>query len=320
MPEKAASENLILVENLHRHYADTHAVQGISFELKQGEILGFLGPNGAGKSTSMKMLSGVLAPSAGRILINDIDLLDKPKQAKSQIGYLPEKPPLYPELTVNEYLNYSAQLRRIAKAEISNAVSRAKQRCGLTDVSNRLIANLSKGYQQRVGIAQAIIHNPAVVILDEPTVGLDPIQIREIRELIKELGQQHGVILSTHILPEVQAVCNRVQVINQGRLVFSKDMTSINQSLESKYLLVAFDRPPPAEQLLALAGICHVDELSPNRFRLQIEDSNPMGELIVTAAVAQDWGLQELTPEKQSLEQIFVELTSTDSSEKELVA
>ncbi len=320
MSKNAAAKNLIIVEDLHRYYAETHAVQGINFELKQGDILGFLGPNGAGKSTSMKMLSGVLAPSAGRILINGIDLLDKPRQAKSQLGYLPEKPPLYPELTVDEYLRYSAQLRRIAKAEINNAVAHAKQRCGLSDVSHRLIGNLSKGYQQRTGIAQAIIHNPAVVILDEPTVGLDPIQIREIRNLIKELGQQHGVILSTHILPEVQAVCNRVQIINQGQLVFSNDMASINRSLKSKYIVVSFDRPPPAEQLLALAGICHVDKLNPGRFRLQIEDSNPMGELIVSAAVAQDWGLQELTPEKQSLEQIFVGLTSGDSDNKEQVA
>jgi len=316
MSKSAAAKSLILVKDLHRYYDDTHAVKGISFELKQGEILGFLGPNGAGKSTSMQMLSGVLAPSAGRILIDGVDLLDKPKQAKSQIGYLPEKPPLYPELTVDEYLRYSAQLRRIAKAKINSAVEQAKQRCGLTNVNHRLITNLSKGYQQRVGIAQAIIHQPAVVILDEPTVGLDPIQIREIRDLIKELGQQHSVILSTHILPEVQAVCNRVQIINQGKLVFSDDMASINQRLENKYIVVSFDRPPPAEQLLALAGISQVTELNPGRFRLKIEDSNPMGELIVSAAVAQDWGLQELTPEKQTLEQIFVELTSGDSSNK----
>jgi ABC-2 type transport system ATP-binding protein len=320
MSENTALDNLILVEDLHRYYADTHAVQGISFKLKQGEILGFLGPNGAGKSTSMQILSGVLAPSAGRILINGVDLLDKPKQAKSQIGYLPEKPPVYPELTVDEYLRYSAQLRRIKKAEISQSVSHAKKRCGLADVGRRLIGNLSKGYQQRVGIAQAIIHNPAVVVLDEPTVGLDPIQIREIRALIKELGQQHGVILSTHILPEVQAVCNRVQIINQGKLVFSDDMATINQSLKNNCLVVAFDRPPAPEQLLALAGINHVDELNSGRFRLQLDDSNPVGELITSAAVDQNWGLQELTPEKQTLEQIFVDLTSNDLTSGEQAA
>lgn len=307
------SDTLIKIENLHRYYADTHAVKGISFELKQGQVLGFLGPNGAGKSTSMQMISGVLAPSAGQILINNIDLLDKPRQAKNQLGYLPEKPPVYPELSVDEYLSYSARLRNIHKTKLAHAVDEAKQRCGLTEVSRRLIGNLSKGFQQRVGIAQAIIHNPAVVILDEPTVGLDPIQIREIRQLITELGTQHGVILSTHILPEVQAVCSHVQIINQGQLVFSDSMTSLNQQMQSNRLLVGFSRPPEEKQLLTIAGIHDLDNLENGRFRLYIENGQSMAELIVSAAVAQDWGLQELTPEKQTLEQIFVELTSGET-------
>lgn len=319
MSENLNATALIQAINLQRYYADTHAVQDVSFELHQGDILGFLGPNGAGKSTTMQMLSGVLAPSAGQVLINGFDMLDQAKQAKSQIGYLPEIPPLYPELTVDEYLSYCAKLRRINKKQIDDAIDEAKTHCGLNNVSRKLIGNLSKGYQQRVGIAQAIIHKPAVIILDEPTVGLDPIQIREIRQLIKQLGEHHGVILSTHILPEVQAVCNRVQIINQGRLVFSERMDVIKEH-GNNFITVSFDRPPPTEQLLAIAGISQVDEIQPGRFRLKIEDSNPMGELIVSAAVAQDWGLQELTPEKHTLEHIFVELTSKDTESKEKAA
>jgi gliding motility-associated transport system ATP-binding protein len=301
---------MILAENLDRYYADKHAVRDLNFELKQGDITGFLGPNGAGKSTTMQMLSGVLAPSAGRILINGIDLLDHPKQAKQQLGYLPEKPPVYPELSVDEYLIFCAQLRRIKKPNIKSAVDLALQRCNLTEVQHRIIGNLSKGYQQRVGIAQAIIHQPAVVILDEPTVGLDPIQVRQVRNLIKELSQQHSIILSTHILPEVQAICNRVQIIHQGKLVFSDSMSNINDSEQNSALTVAFDRPPPIDQLQALAGISEASDLGSGRFRLQAEDKHPMGELIVSASVAQDWGLQELCPEQQTLEQIFIELTS----------
>jgi ABC-2 type transport system ATP-binding protein len=301
---------LISAQNLHRSYAGMPAVQDVSFELHQGDVLGFLGPNGAGKSTTMQMLAGVLAPNAGRILINGFDLLDNPQAAKKQIGYLPETPPLYGELSVDEYLAYAAKLRGIKHHELKTALDEAKQRCGLTQVSRRLISNLSKGYQQRVGIAQAIIHKPAVVILDEPTVGLDPIQIREIRELIRELGQQHGVILSTHILPEVQTVCNRVQIINRGQLVFSDSMQTLENKLHSSRMIVAFDRPPPIQHLQDIAGVLLVELMGSGRFRLHLADSQPMGELIASAAVAQDWGLQELTPEKNSLEQIFVELTA----------
>ena len=307
---------MIRAENLDRYYADKHAVQNLSFELKQGDVLGFLGANGAGKSTTMQMLSGVLAPSAGRILINDIDLLDHPIQAKKQLGYLPEKPPLYNELTVNEYLTFCAQLRRIEKRQHKKSVELALQRCDLMDVRHRVIGNLSKGYQQRVGIAQAIIHQPAVVILDEPTVGLDPIQVRKIRQLITQLSEQHSVILSTHILPEVQAVCNRVQIINQGKLVFSDSMANINSAAQNNILLVSFDRPPPVDQLQAIAGIYDATDLTQGRFRLQAEDAHPMGELIISASVAQDWGLQELCYEKQTLEQTFVELTSGEEALK----
>jgi ABC-2 type transport system ATP-binding protein len=228
-----------MATGLSRYYSDHCAVDHLDVRLQKGEVLGLLGPNGAGKSTTMQMLTGNLAPSAGEIRINGIDLLDEPRKAKQQIGYLPEQPPVYRDLTVDEYLNYCARLRNVPAKDRKEAVERARERCGLQDVNKRLIGNLSKGYRQRVGIAQAILHNPAVVILDEPTVGLDPIQIREIRSLIRELGQEHGIILSTHILPEVQAVCDRVQILNHGKTVFNDTLEGV-ASLEQTFFDLIF--------------------------------------------------------------------------------
>jgi ABC-2 type transport system ATP-binding protein len=305
---------LISVEQLYRYYGHHLAVEAINFELAQGEVLGFLGPNGAGKSTTMQMISGNLAPSAGRILINDIDLLDAPKRAKAEIGYLPEQPPVYRDLTVDEYLYYCAKLHRVSKGQRSQAVTRAKQRCGLTEVSKRLIGNLSKGFQQRVGIAQAILHNPAVVILDEPTVGLDPNQIRDIRALIRELGESHGIILSTHILPEVQATCSRVQIIHQGRLVFSESMLELEKRLTSHVLLLETREQLHDLELEKLSGISKVEQLSGTRARLHYEDSNP-ADAVAACVARQGWGLIELSPDRQTLEQVFVDLTCSDTSE-----
>ena len=220
----------VSAKDLSRSYGSRSAVRNIGFELRQGEVLGLLGPNGAGKTTTLQMLAGCLAPSTGAIEICGINLLEHPREAKALLGYLPEIPPLYRELTVDEYLRLAARLHRVPKDEIAAAVNKTEQRCGLSKVGKRLVGNLSKGYQQRVGIAQAIVHNPRVVILDEPTVGLDPIQIREIRSLIRELGGEHSVILSTHILPEVESVCDRIQIMNQGKLVFGGDMAELKQT------------------------------------------------------------------------------------------
>ncbi|MCK5649014.1 MAG: ABC transporter ATP-binding protein, partial [Gammaproteobacteria bacterium] len=249
------SEILIEVSQLSRHFFRSHvssalnnsdqtiAVDNINFTLQRGEVLGFLGPNGAGKSTTMQMLTGNLAPTHGSIKIAGMDLLDNPIAAKAKIGYLPDTPPLYKELTVDEYLNYCARLNQLAKADVKPAVSMAKERCGLTEHGKRVINNLSKGYQQRVGIAQAIIHSPDIVILDEPTVGLDPIQMIEIRKLIKELGQTHSVMLSSHILPEIQAICDNVLIINQGKLVFNASIEQLKQHMQTQTLQLSCANP-----------------------------------------------------------------------------
>ena len=308
-----SSQALISVKNLVRYYGDYCAVDNISFELAAGDILGFLGPNGAGKSTTMQMLSGNLAPSEGEISINGIDLLDKPGTAKAALGYLPEVPPLYKEMSVDEYLRYCAKLRRIKKSGIKDAMQLAKQRCGLADVGKRLIGNLSKGFQQRVGIAQAILHSPQVIILDEPTVGLDPIQIREIRELITELGKSHGIILCTHILPEVESVCNRVQVINDGKLVYASDMKGLLDKQNTGKYEISLSRPPAIDEIRLASFVDEVEQLEANSFIVNI--SAPADQL-AALAVNNNWGLTRLVPHEHSLEQIFVSLTLSEGEIK----
>jgi len=305
---------LISVQHLTREYGRLTAVDDVSFELSRGEVLGFLGPNGAGKSTTMQILTGNLAPSSGRIRICGIDLLDHPKQAKAEIGYLPEQPPLYRELSVDEFLTFCARLNRIPRQGVTRAVNKSKERCGLGQVGKRLISNLSKGFQQRVGIAQAIIHSPSVVILDEPTVGLDPHQIRQIRTLIRELGQEHSVILSTHILPEVQMTCDRVQIINDGKLVFSEQVAKLPQHMQTRHHLVSLKNPPPHEALLALEGIEQVETLDDGRLRIQHANNADIATQLVSRSVEQNWGLSELTPQRKTLEQFFVDITLTEDS------
>jgi ABC-2 type transport system ATP-binding protein len=306
------NSTLVHVDQLTRYYSLTCAVSDVSFDLAKGEVLGFLGPNGAGKSSTMQMISGNLAPSAGQVCIAGIDLLDQPKRAKQQIGYLPEQPPVYRELTVDEYLQYCARLNRIRRDRVMAAVSTAKDRCGLGDAGRRLIGNLSKGFQQRVGIAQAIIHTPAVVILDEPTVGLDPIQIREIRALIRELGKDHGIILSTHILPEVQATCNRVQIIHHGKLVFEDSTAGLEQRMNATSLVASFANAPDISRLQQITGVDRAEKLTDERIRIHYSDTDP-AESLVEASVSQRWRLHELTPERRTLEQIFIELTCTET-------
>lgn len=311
------SERLLQVNNLSRCYGHQWAVKNLCFEIRRGEVLGFLGPNGAGKSTTMQMLTANLAPTSGSISINGIDLFEQPKAAKALLGYLPEQPPLYRDLSVDEYLTFVAKLNGIAKAAQQTAMEKVKDRCGLGDVSSRLIGNLSKGYQQRVGIAQAIIHSPEIVILDEPTVGLDPIQIRSIRELIRELGGDHSVILSTHILPEVQATCDRVQIINRGELVVSDTIDGLMSRMQDSSLKIALNNPPAVDEfkveLQKLSpSIEHIEQVTDGQFQIHFPpDCNP-AEALAKRAVAMGWGLCELTPAARSLEDIFVDITTSE--------
>jgi ABC-2 type transport system ATP-binding protein len=305
------SDALIDARGLAQRYGATLALDGVNLTLRKGEVLGLLGPNGAGKSTTMKILTGNLSPTAGAVRVCGHDLREEPKAAKRHLGYLPEQPPVYPELTVDEYLGYCAALRGIASGQRRDALDSAKRACGLSDVGHRLVGNLSKGYQQRVGIAQAIIHRPEVVILDEPTVGLDPIQIREIRALIAELGREHSVVLSSHILPEIQAVCGRVMIIRRGRVVMD---APVDAHQARRTVVVGLVRPPAAEQLAAIRGVAGVEPLGDGRFRLDTVPGDDPRERIAAAAVSANWGLIELRQHTKTLEELFVELTSADQA------
>ena len=311
---------LIQVDQLTRYYGDHCAVNNVSFSLHKGEILGFLGPNGAGKSSTMQMICGNLAPTSGQIQVGGIDILDSPKEAKRELGYLPEIPPVYRELTVDEYLLYCARLHGLPRNKWRLALDQAKERCGLTDVQDRLIGNLSKGYQQRVGIAQAILHMPAVIILDEPTVGLDPLQIREIRELIRDLGKEHGIILSTHILSEVQESCTQVQIINKGKLVLNDSIEGLEQQMRASSLVIELQKVPDLAQLASLTAIQKIDDLGEQRYRIfhdkEVNPAEQVAELVVNSG----WGLRELTPERRSMEQIFIDITRQTPANSELNA
>jgi ABC-2 type transport system ATP-binding protein len=310
------STALVAVENLSRYYQKNCAIDQLSFSLQPGEVLGFLGPNGAGKSTTMQVITGNLAPSQGRVIINGFDIIESPRQAKQHIGYLPEHPPIYREATVDEYLKYCAQLRRVEREAITGAMEQCKSHCGLNEVGHRLIANLSKGYQQRVGIAQAIIHDPAVVILDEPTVGLDPIQIREIRSLIKTLGAERSVILSTHILSEVQAACDRVLIIREGKLIYSASIETLKNYRNKHSITVALTQPPSIDRLQQIDQVEQVEIIDDNRFRLSFH-SDSIAQSLVQASIEQNWGLYELVPDHTSLEDMFIELTQDEATDVE---
>ena len=314
MPEPVTAATISAI-GLTRSFGAHVAVNGIDLELKRGEVLGLLGPNGAGKTTTMQMLTGNLAPSGGAVHICGIDLLEHPVAAKARVGYLPEVPPLYRELTVDEYLALAARLHRVPRARRGEAVGAAKQRCGLSDTGGKLIGSLSKGYQQRVGIAQAIVHAPDVVILDEPTVGLDPNQIREIRGLIRELGGAHSVILSTHILPEVEAVCDRVQILHHGNIVYNDTITALKQFESGATVLVGLRRPPPLAELAALTGVASVEGVQPTLFRVQFAAGADPTEALVRRAVERDWGLHQLKSAQTSLEDVFVNLTRQEESQ-----
>ena len=310
----ADSDLLLVVEGLSRRYGAAQVVDDLSFSLRRGQVLGLLGLNGAGKSTTLRMLAGVLAPDAGRIIIAGADWLDQPQQARQALGYLPEQPPLYRDLSVDQQLHYSARLHGLDPTTSRQAVARVKAQCGLEAVGRQLTGHLSKGYRQRVGIAQALVHDPAVLILDEPTASLDPLQTQELRRLIGDLGRERGVILSTHLLPDVQAVCTHVQILRAGRLVYQGALADWRQQHLAPTLRIGLQRPPPLSALASLPDVMQVealDDRGAGQFRLHralATDTAAFSARVLEQARIADWGLYELTPERRSLEQLFVEL------------
>lgn len=307
------TESIVRIENLYHRYNKDWAIQDINFEIKKNGVLGLLGSNGAGKSTTMNIMCGVLNQTKGNVYIHDVDLRKEPEKAKTMIGFLPQVAPLYPELTVDEYLIHCAHLRRMEKVKIPMALASVKEKCGIAHYNKRLIKNLSGGYRQRLGIAQAIIHSPRLVVLDEPTNGLDPVQIYEIRKLIKEIAEDRAVIFSSHILSEVQATCNEVKMIERGALVFNNTMEAFNNYIEPSATLITLETPPPVVVLEAIPGITRVDVLDKKKFRLHFTKDPLITESIVKHSVEKGWRLREISLERISLDEIFAELSKKNN-------
>lgn len=314
---------MIEVEQLSKSYGSQAAIVNLDFKVETGEILGFLGPNGAGKTTTMRILSGYLPATSGTARVANFDVHDQPLAVRQRIGYLPETPPLYPEMSVEGFLHFVAELKGVSGGDRPARVDAAVARCGLLDKRKTLIHKLSKGYRQRVGIAQAIVHDPPVIILDEPTVGLDPRQIIEVRELIKSLAGQHTIILSTHILPEVSMTCDRVTIINQGRVVQTGSPESLTQNLSKGYIYeleIAGDAQAILTHLRTLplvesAALQEKSGLGDNHhsFTVSATTSDDIGKDLARAIVTANLDLYELRRNKASLEDVFLELTTQES-------
>lgn len=303
---------IVKVEHLSHRYSVQWAIRDINFEINQRGIMGLLGSNGAGKSTTMNIICGVLKQTEGNVFIDGINLRENPVDAKKNVGFLPQKAPLHLDFTVDEYLTYCADLHMVDKKQVKAAVDEAKARCGITHFSKRVLRNLSGGYQQRVGIAQAIVHKPKFVVLDEPTNGLDPNQITEVRHLIKEIAEERSVLLSTHILSEVQATCRNIKMIENGQMIFSGSIEEFDNYIQPNTLLVELDTPPMECDLL-LPGISKVENLSERRFRLRYDGDQDTAKRVAETCVSRGWGLIELVIEKSSLDAIFAQLSKSAS-------
>ncbi len=302
-------EVLVSVENLSHRYSIQWAVKDISFEIPEKGIYGLLGSNGAGKSTTMNIMGGVLRQTQGNVYIKGINTSKDPIGAKKQIGFLPQKPPLYTDTTVEEYLTNCARIRKIERDKIPEAVKEVMEKCSITHFKKRLLKNLSGGYQQRVGIAQAIIHKPAFIILDEPTNGLDPNQIIEIRSLIKEIAQERAVLLSTHILTEVHAICDYILMIEHGKLVFSGKIEEFDNYLAPNSIKVKLLEMPPVDDLMKIEGVESVEELGGPEYRLKFSNLAGAAERVVQDSVKNNWRLEEINLEKNSLNDVFSALS-----------
>ncbi len=311
---------MIEVQNLSKRYGPVTAVDGVTFSVGAGEILGFLGPNGAGKTTTMRIITGYMPASDGKVLVAGLDVFEQPLQAKRRTGYLPEAPPLYPDMTVREYLTFVARIKGVASREAKSRIDEVMKRTWITDMANRHCSKLSKGYRQRVGLAQAIIHNPDVLVLDEPTAGLDPKQIIETRQLIRELGGSHTIILSTHILPEVSQTCERVVIINKGRVVAvdtPENLTARLSGAVSIYIQVAGPADEVQRTLQEVPGVTQAT-IADSRdgigvLEVDSERGRDVRRELAAAVVGSGWGLLELRPMRLSLEEIFLSLTTEES-------
>ncbi|MDP9291829.1 MAG: ATP-binding cassette domain-containing protein [Verrucomicrobiota bacterium] len=309
---------MIKVENLTKRYAGVTAIDGISFEVGKGEIVGFLGPNGAGKSTTMKILSCFMPATAGRASIAGCDVFENSLEAREHLGYMPENVPLYPDMRVTEYLNFRGALKGVSGRRLKERVADVKELCSLTDVENKIIGALSKGYRQRVGLAEALVHDPDLLILDEPTIGLDPNQIRQVRELIKNLGKHHTILLSTHILPEVEMTCSRVIIINKGKIEASDTPQNLLKQLRTAGGVRLEAKVDPVIGQGQLAKLSGVKEITVEKdgdwtaFLIRVEANSDVREEIYRLAVDRHWPLRELSRRRATLEDVFVEMTQPD--------
>ncbi|RMF56191.1 MAG: ATP-binding cassette domain-containing protein [Calditrichaeota bacterium] len=309
---------MIEVQKLTRYYGETLAIEDVSFQVGKGEIVGLLGPNGAGKTTTMRIITGYMPPTSGTAKINGYDVLEEPQEVKRRLGYLPENPPLYPDLRVSEYLAFVARLKEIPSGEIERAIDQVIEKAALQEVRHKVIGALSKGYRQRVGLAQALLNDPPVLILDEPTVGLDPRQIIEIRELIKALAGEHTVVLSTHILPEVEMTCQRVVIINDGRVVAEDTPENLTTRASGNLrimLEIQGDGSRATQLIKQMPGVQMVQEQSPEvngHLKLLVECERDLRSEIARTIVENGFSLFELTAEKYSLEDIFLKLTTQE--------
>lgn len=308
---------MIEVQHLTKRYGPFTAVDDVSFKVEKGEILGFLGPNGAGKTTTMRVLTGYMPATGGKAIVAGYDVFDQPIEAKRRTGYLPETPPLYPDMTVRDYLMFVARIKGVPRGERKTRVANAMERTRIADMAARHCGKLSKGYKQRVGLAQAILHNPDVLILDEPTAGLDPKQIIETRKLIKELAGDHTIILSTHILPEVSQTCQRVVIINKGKVVAvdtPDNLTATLRGSQAMYVQVDAAGGDVTGTLSAIPGVTQVapTDAGGTAFEVSSEPGRDVRRDLSAAIVTRGWGLLELRPMRMSLEEIFLSLTTED--------
>jgi ABC-2 type transport system ATP-binding protein len=314
---------VIEVQHITKRYGRVTAVDDVSFRVERGEILGFLGPNGAGKTTTMRILTGYMPPTEGKAMVAGHDVFTQPTEAKRRTGYLPEMPPLYPDMTVREYLDFVAKIKGVAPKERRTRVASTMERTHVADMASRHCSKLSKGYRQRVGLAQALIHNPEVLILDEPTAGLDPKQIIETRDLIRSLGGDHTIVLSTHILPEVAQTCHRVVIINKGRVVAvdtPENLTARLKGAETMYVQIDSDGADAAAALQTIPGVTRVaaaDGKGPvGAFEVESTRGTDVRREIARTVVNRGWGLLELRPMRMSLEEIFLQVTTDEMPEE----